>query len=69
MLGKSCGASSVYAVLSTLPIGQAITLYLDYTSLEGTWAGFAGGNATIISPVDNDTVYIPLENIRAVVVR
>lgn len=69
MLDKSYGGKSVYAVLSTLPIGQKLTLYLDYVSTEGAWAGFVGNNATIISPVDNDIVYIPLVNIRAVLVQ
>ncbi|SFD60541.1 hypothetical protein SAMN05216378_0618 [Paenibacillus catalpae] len=68
MIGKSCGVKSVYAILSTLPIGQNITVALDYTSLEGTWAGFEGDLATIISPVDQDTMYIPLNNIRGITV-
>ncbi|MCM3626391.1 hypothetical protein M3194_03275 [Paenibacillus glycanilyticus] len=69
MIGKSYGVKSVYAILSTLSIGQGIIVHLDYTSLEGTWSGFADELATIISPVDQDTVYIPLNNIRGVTVR
>ncbi|MCM3626395.1 hypothetical protein M3194_03295 [Paenibacillus glycanilyticus] len=65
---KTYGTRSVYALLSTLPIGTAITVHVAGSVHDGTWAGFTDGNATVIAAFDNKTEYIPLNQITAVYV-
>lgn len=66
---KSCGdKGAAYAILSTLPIGQKITLVIEGSSEEGTWTGFIAGNATLISSLNNKAVYITLDKIQTVTV-
>lgn len=70
MSNNSCGGqAAVYAVLSTLPIGQPIALVLEDALVEGTWSGFIAGNATLISSANNRAVYVTLDKIQSVTVR
>ncbi|GLX68635.1 hypothetical protein [Paenibacillus glycanilyticus] len=66
---KSRGYGPAYAVLSTLPIGQPITVVMEDVLLEGTWSGFAAGNATIILPGETSSVYIALDKIQSITIR
>lgn len=70
MSNKSYGDRfAAYAILSTLPIGQPISLVLENASVDGTWAGFIAGNAALISSVNNKAVYVTLDKIQSVTVR
>ncbi|GLX68633.1 hypothetical protein [Paenibacillus glycanilyticus] len=73
MSDKSCGnktygSKSAYAILSTVPLGAAVTITVVDSIHDGTWGGFTEGNATVISALDGSTQYIPLNQVIAVYV-